>query len=754
MNLKTMITMASLAPLLVCGDGMAEEMREENAPASAIEEIVVTGVKFRNRTESTAPVLSYDLEYFQRFEPLTAGDALKRVPSVQFLSDVLESDGARLRGLDPGYTQILINGEKVPGAGVDRSFFIDRIPAELIERVEVVRSNSANRSGDAVSGALNIVLRDAHTLNGGYLRAGGIHLDDGRIRETLGGVYGGQVGPGRLLVGANIQGRRNPKNKLSLRYDEPGGSLDNSEVQTDVRDGRDYSANASYALPVAGGELELTGVFVRTDRLEDEDSIEYANGVQTGTNLLTTNANDVDILTDNWSLDAKYTAEMFGGKTNLKFGYAALNDRQDEVEEEIEFLDDNTPFPDDDVFGGTFTRRRLNDDEIIAHLSHQQDLAGITAEAGLQFNKKNRDTNIVEDENEADIDDPPAPRPVIPGIYGPFSPVAGGVNTIEERRVDPYIMFSGGSSVVKWEAGLRYETTNVRIVDETAPVANRVSKNDYDVLLPSAHLRWNVTPRDRVSLSAARSLRRPNFNDISPATLEGEFGENDFLGNPALKPEKAWGFDIGYEHYLGTRGVVGVNFFYRKVTDVIETINTGVEGSEGEDTFVLSRQNSGDGKVYGVEFDLSTPLTAFGLADTGIFVNASWLDSEITDFMGNRRFNDQTNYVINAGFIQDLAKWGAAFGVTYRKQGSAFGRVVAEEVTTTYGADLEVFVEKRFGEKFVLRFTGSNLLDARKNETFHKFDTIGDQLGRDYDEFELETEHAGPVFQLVARYAF
>src|SRR5690606_27903280 len=111
----------------------------------------------RNRTDDVVPTLSYDLDYFQRFEPLTAGDALKRVPSVTFLSDVLESDGVRIRGLDSAYTQILINGERVPGANLDRSFFVDRIPAELIERVEVVRSSSANRSGDAVAGAINNV---------------------------------------------------------------------------------------------------------------------------------------------------------------------------------------------------------------------------------------------------------------------------------------------------------------------------------------------------------------------------------------------------------------------------------------------------------------------------------------------------------------------------------------------------------------------------------------------------------------------
>ena len=60
-----------------------------------------------------------------------------------------------------------------------------------------------------------------------------------------------------LLIGANVQDRRNPKDKYSQRFDEPGGTLDNTEVQTDVRDGTDYSANASYLVDVGGGELDV-----------------------------------------------------------------------------------------------------------------------------------------------------------------------------------------------------------------------------------------------------------------------------------------------------------------------------------------------------------------------------------------------------------------------------------------------------------------------------------------------------------------
>lgn len=231
-------------------------------------------------------------------------------------------------------------------------------------------------------------------------------------------------------------------------------------------------------------------------------------------------------------------------------------------------------------------------------------------------------------------------------------------------------------------------------------------------------------------------------------------GDNDLLGNPDLRPELAWGFDAGYEHRIGRTGVVGVNFFYRDITDLVEMANTGVEGSEGEGTFVYQPRNTGNGRVYGVEFDLSSDLGFIGLKDTGIFGNLSLLDSKITDFAGERRFNGQSKFVYNAGFIQNLPRLASAFGVTYRKQGSAFDRTVGEEVTTSYGADLEIFVEKRLGKNITIRAVGSNLLDGHKNEVFNKFTTDEYQADRAFDEYELETENAGPVFQLMARMAF
>jgi TonB-dependent receptor len=305
----------------------------------------------------------------------------------------------------------------------------------------------------------------------------------------------------------------------------------------------------------------------------------------------------------------------------------------------------------------------------------------------------------------------------------------------------------------------------------------RVSK-DYNELLPSVNLRWNLGDADRISLSLARTIKRPNFNELLPALLDGEFGDNDYIGNPQLDPETANGLDLGFEHRLGRKGVVGVNFFYRDVKDLIEIVNTGEPSEEMQDTWeemiedgdavdladamaqepasswLYTSDNVGDGKVYGFEFDLSTPLSAIGLENTGIFANYSWVKSKVDDFLGERRFNDQAKSVYNIGFIHDIPAWGASFGATYRKQGDAYTRLLGEEVLIRYGGELDVFVEKRFGTNVSVRLSANNLLDASKDEFFDKFDTLQDQIDRDYDEYELETEEAGPSYQLVMRWAF
>ena len=756
------------------GGAIAETAEGDGDRVQTAKEIVVQGnIGFRNRSEAAEPVLVYDEEYFQRFEPLTAGDALKRVPGVTFLSDVIESDGARLRGLDPGYTQILINGERVPGGQSDRSFFLDRIPAELIEQVEIVRSSSARRTGDAVAGSLNIKLRDGFALDGGYLRAGGLFFDDGEFKPSGGFYYGGAIAGGRVLVGANIQGRYNPKEKSSLRYgDSPENNpnfaaddFDNREDQTDTRNGTDYAFNASWGIETDTTEFEILGNFVRTERTETERSFEYndptaINGPVRATpagNLLTDNANVADITQESIGIIARLDHEWGLGETQLRVGYASFDERRDEFEYEVDF-DRSAP-----RFTGDLIDQTIDDTEMFANLEHEFEISdNLEFAIGGFVQDKDRDTVLRTVRSRFNLT--AADRQGYdqftrnPGEFAPagFPPFGDTITRIGENRRDLYALLEGDYGNVTFEAGVRWENTEVTITDI---LSGLTIGNDYDEFLPSASMKIELGD-GRITLSGTRTLRRPRFDFLTPGVLEAELGDNDFQGNPLLLPETAWGGDLGYEHKIGKTGIVGVNVFYRDVSNlteiatVLDANGVPVEGSEGQGTFVFTPRNTGNGEVYGIEFDASFSLAFIGLPDTGVFGNLALLDSNITDEFGERRFNDQSKYVYNFGAIQNIPAWGAAFGATYRKQGAAFGRVVGEEVRTRYGADLEIFVEKRFGDSFTIRAVGSNLLDGTKDEDFNKFTTVADQISRDFDEYELESERAGPVFQLVARYAF
>ena len=750
-----------LTLIAVMTTAAVDVMAQQPKVQSDAQVVVIEGITYRDRAATTEPTLTYGQEYFQRFEPSTAGDMIKRVPSAVFVSDVLEYDAVQLRGLAPAYTQVLVNGKKVPGGADDRSFWLDRIPAEMVDRVEVIRSAIANRSGDAMAGAINIVLREAYRFDGTYIRLGTQRYDDGKIKPTLGLVSATDALGGRILVSLNVQDRYNPKLKRSDRFDKPGGELTSFEDQTDTRDGQDYSGTLSYVANVGPGRLKLDGFVVRTARKETEVSTEteYDDG--------DTFVNKVpglkSVRQTNWGLGAEYVFNLAGGTMEIGLEQSNFKDRSVEREEEYVYLNGKW-----DESTGEQTGFDSRDGETGLRLVHKRSLGQSELQLGMELRRKNRVTRYTEFQWEADKETDPV-------VYEEDGVIQ---STIRERRTDPFVMLTGRAGPLQWQTGMRFESTRTTVESDSGTFNSKSS-----TLLPSLNLRYGLSEASRLSLSLAKTVRRPAFNTLLPELLDGEFGDNDYIGNPQLLLETATGVDLGFEQRLGRRGVLGINLFHRKVNRLIELVNTG-EPSEAAvddweddikdymkakgvsraaavaanpfdpDSFVYTSRNVGSGKVWGVELDLASPLTALGLPETGVFFNYSWLNSSVRDFMGERRFNNQARSLMNVGFIHNLPQLQTSFGMSYRKQGTAFSRVLGEEITTTYGGDLDMFIEKRVGKSFSVRLAGTNLLNAKKKEVFNKFDTLSDQMKRKYDEYEVESEKAGPRLQLVARWAF
>ncbi|MGH8062068.1 MAG: TonB-dependent receptor plug domain-containing protein, partial [Pseudoxanthomonas sp.] len=451
--MKKKILATSLSQALAClmlGSlpAMALAQAEVQAPdgagdAKQLETVVVQGeIAYRNRTEDTAPTLSYDLEYFQRFEPNTVGDMLKRLPGVAFVgSDIMEFDGAMMRGMAAGYTQVLINGKSVPGAGDDRSFWVDRIPAEMVDHVEILRSNSANRSGDAIAGAINIVLRDAYKFDGSYLRVGVNRWDDGEVNPTFGAVTSGEALGGRILAGINIQDRYRGKIKRSDRYTDPSmEELVSWEDQAEVKDGRDYSANVSYTAEVGEtGRLSIDGFYVKTDRdvTEVSHEVEYDDGDVIESNVPGLNP----IKQKNWGVGAEYRFDMAGGTTEFDLDYAKFEDDSAESEEKHEYVNGEW-----DASEAEASAVDAKDTETSFKIAHKRPVGATELEFGVDYRKKKRDITYTNSAWEAEEEGDAV-------IYEPDGSIG---SLIEETRIDPYVMFSGKGERFSWEAGLRY----------------------------------------------------------------------------------------------------------------------------------------------------------------------------------------------------------------------------------------------------------------------------------------------------------
>lgn len=768
----------------------------------SLEELVITGeIQYRNRTGTVAPELVYDQRFFEQFEPLSVGEQLSRVPSVAFTSNIGERDVPQMRGLGEGFTQVLVNGRPIPGAGNDNTVFVDRIPAEIVDRVEIVRSPSADMDSQGVGGTINIILKDGASLPPGVIvRAGGIYDVD---NEELGGVgalsVSGHTDDRRVAWSATFdaQQRYNTKVVDQDLFDDTSPGFDpNSDgrsmfdpdsfdpttpstnafehqEQIDTRESLDLSFNGDVTFEMSPGHsVRLDAFYLNTQREETEDGQNFFRNDDSGDNPGDGNDNG-DVSDDPWHLNE--TETQFTDIQQDSYGVSALYEGAltssltfDGQARYARFLEDTvqdsfaTAVFDGDPPEGEREIVDIDDQEISVDGSLTFDSETFANNIGLHSFEfvvgvagrvKTRDFSLrtFEDDNDLDFADPGEEV---------TSPTASGNFNYEERRLDGFVQATLGlDEGVRFQIGGRVETTES---ESSLLSGGTIAENDSSEFYPSMHLQWDVLEDGQFRASFARTVRRPLLDQLVPFEDEESPGDDDItFGNPNLGLETAWGYDVGYEHRIGERGVIGLNFFNREVSDLISLISTGVPSGSGSG-LIYTFDNIGDGRVWGWEVDVSTPLSFIGLDETGFFANYTDLDSERTDPLTGIKttFNAQPEFVYNWGVTQNLPSWNTSFGFSYREQGRSISLFLGEIEEQTYDGNLEVFVEHRFTRNLVMRLVGNNLLDADslQSERLYSGDNAEEirdaMLANDVDEFEIERENSSPTIMLTLRAVF
>lgn len=129
--------------------------------AQGLDEIVVIGARdaVQARISAPNPVVVVGRDEIDKTNDLTLGDFLRRLSGMSFSGPAGNIKDIRLRGMDKGYTQILVDGEPWLSSTKERQVQVDQLPMSMVDRIEIHRSPLPDLPSDGIAGTVNVILR-------------------------------------------------------------------------------------------------------------------------------------------------------------------------------------------------------------------------------------------------------------------------------------------------------------------------------------------------------------------------------------------------------------------------------------------------------------------------------------------------------------------------------------------------------------------------------------------------------------------
>ena len=348
-----------------------------------------------------------------------------------------------------------------------------------------------------------------------------------------------------MLVGANVQGRYNPKEKRqpALRRERPtAADFDNREDQTDIRDGTDYSLNATWGIDGETADFELSRTTTSAPTAprpsaRSSTTTRTSTGTRPPAARSTTRSQEID--QDNYALSRRTPPGMGGGRTDLdcRLSRASIRHHQRRGGSRLRRRGLAA------VLGRLRGRRWLpptsRDTRVRGSSSRTSaPLGGAKMEFGVDYARQAARHRAVHQRGRSRRT---RATPLPPYVDFDLRATAASRRT----ALDPYLMFSRQGTARS--TGRPACATRPPTYRHRGRRRRRRVDNDYDDLLPSVHLRWNSSATDRITLSLARTVRRPNFNQhLAAARSRTSSATTTSSAIRCCKPEKAWGVDLGY----------------------------------------------------------------------------------------------------------------------------------------------------------------------------------------------------------------
>jgi len=639
----------------------------------------------------------------------TANDVLDNIPSVS-----TDLDGnILLRGNDAA--RILINGKPSRLVGIN-STFIKQLPADAIEKVEVITSPSARYEAEGSGGIINIILRKSKKLGlNGSLSA---NAGDPKA-NSLSSNINYRNGKINFFNSSSIYDRLRPGNSSGITeyYNGDNPSTFFSENRYRERDSEGYFLNNGFEWYI-DDNTSLIGSFYYNDYKSDNLESNTINELDENSNILNSiTQNDMEGDVDNnreYNINFERKFNDDGQKITIDFQYENSKEWENSIIDENQIISESI---DENISSESYL---IQSDYVLPIDENKQ------FEAGIRIS------------NEDDITD-----------YKVFDNVNG--DFIEDLNQSNLFQYKEKISAVYTQYGVKVEDKYSFLfglrVENTLKNVNQLTIQDFTKiddtgLFPTFNFGLEISENETFTFGYNRRIRRPWSRFVNPFPTK----ISPILiwrGNPYLNPTYSNNLDIGYLKRFESSFTVNTSAYFQKSTNSINTIieDTG-EFAEinGVDVPIVERFpiNLSTNERFGFELNLSYRKGRNWNINSNFNLFQNKVEGTYNDIVYDNKNVSWSFRLNNKLTLPGKIEWQTRMNVRGPNE------TAVSKSEGDFSIDL-AFSKELFNDKATLTLNIRDLLDQRgwRNETFNE---------NFYNDFEFRWSQRSATLNLTYRF--
>ena len=528
-------------------------------------------------------------------------DVLANVPSVD-----VDTDGTvSMRG--NSNVRFLINGKPSSMLGIDDGAnALQSIPADQIERIEVITNPSSKFEASGTAGILNIILKKSKKVgfNGSVEGTLG-YLPNTRLNTNLSWRKGAWT---YYINGGGGYSRNKSKNNSDFNsYLDPQTLNDGfsmRSVQNGINEGenKSYNVNTGFVVDLTEKSTLNASVMFRNFNNESTGQTDYFDRV------IIKDRNATGYPNIPYTLQDQYTNRLNTG-TNVNNSFQADLGFEQKIGDKGQLLSLATSYQKNKSDGTSLITENGYDNEFdvatntinniltvsknstfLAKADYELPIGEASKlEAGARFDSNKNDYDYYVDQSQNN-----GPVSVLPNFTS---------NTFyNENILAGYAQFKSKIENFGYQVGLRAENTNINVDFQRVSDAEKknVEKN-YIKFFPSVFLSYDLGKNNQLLLNYSRRINRPRSFFLIPF-MSYNNNRNLFSGNPDLNPTYENSFELGYS-LSKSKVTFNPTLYFKKSEDEVNMYQYSGLNDQGNTVLYTMPVNAGTETQYGLDLN-------------------------------------------------------------------------------------------------------------------------------------------------------